>query len=210
MTSPWPCARMQASPCWQFVNSAPATVMSRSSGSSCRATPRSSSTPRKRTSRNVTERESRTSATAGCCAGCDAQVAHDDVLRAPDGDARDDGRRTPDELDPRARREVEELQRRHPPRRQANRPARLRHAVELGLEPGRVLGELVERVAAVMPALHHAMSAVRAGREHAQQHDAGDQQSALTKQPDHRLGAARRSWRRRSVRPARAVARRRP
>ena len=110
----------------------------------------------------------------------DAQVAHDDALRAPDRDAREDRRRPPDELDRRARREVEELQRRHLAGRQPDRATADRDALELGREPGRILGELVERIGAVLAAIHHAVRAVGAGREHAQQHRARNHESALT------------------------------
>ena len=76
-----------------------ATVMSRSSGSSCSATPVSSSARGSARPRNVTALESQTSAIAGSPRGLDAQVAHDDVLGAPDGDAREHRGRPPDEPD---------------------------------------------------------------------------------------------------------------
>ena len=110
----------------------------------------------------------------------DAQVAHDDALRAPDRDAREDRRRPSDELDRRARSEIEELQRRQPARRQPDRAAGQRDALERLLEPGRVLGELVERVGAVASAIDHAVRPVGAGREHAQQHRARNHETALT------------------------------
>ena len=96
------------------------------------------------------------------------------------------------------------------PRGHPDRAAGRRDAIELGLEPVRVLGERVERVRAVLVALDHAMRAVGARREHAQQHRAGERQPAPRKQQGHRQGAARRSQRSRSARSARAVARRKP